>query len=120
MKKRSRGGDPLYYAKKEIIDRLVEPKYDIGLEIKTINKLIEKYPIDFLSTVRLYFKVKSLLWFIGGGKTRLEEFYKVWLSRNSLILEREEVKIEENKIGEDKPAKKAKTLKAFLNEKKEN
>lgn len=116
---RKKKGDPFHYKKMEVIDRLVKPNYNKAMELKMINKLIKKYPLDFLLTVRLHFQVHSLIWFIGGGKKLLEDFYKVFLLRNQLILEKEELKLEDEKIGEDQKKERKKTLISFLNEKKE-
>ena len=110
-------GDPLYKQKIEIINRLVKPNYNKGMELKMINTLCKKYPLDFLSTVRLHFQLESLIWFIGKGKQQLEDFYKVFLLKDELILEKEEIKLEQEKVGEDRQIKTKKTIMSFLNEK---
>ena len=69
-----------------------------GFEIKIVKQLIKKYGFDFLKDeFNIGYKVKSLIWFIGGGKNQIKEewtnsrmsgtFASIYLSRaeNTLI-----------------------------------
>lgn len=113
-----RKGDPLYKTKIKIIDRLVEEGYNKGMELKMVNTLIHRYTLDFMKSVRLDFTVKSLIWFLGKGRPKIEEFYHNYL-RRKYPEEKKEIELEQEKIGEDLIITKKQKLTEFLNEKKE-
>jgi len=115
MKKRR--GDPLYLRKMAIIDRLVEPEYNKSMELKMIKQLSIKYSLEFLETIRLGFKLKSLIWFIGNGRKRIESFHKVYTLRHQEAEIEPIILFSKDKIGKDKTIKKKETISNFLNEK---
>ena len=102
----------------EIVNRLVDPNTfkenmsNFYRELSTLNNLIKKYPnLDFWREFTPNFKVKSLIWWFGGGAIQMNDFYNFY----SLDFKVKKDTIGTVKLGEDIKIEKQQTLKDILN-----
>lgn len=51
---------------------------DWAKETVVIKRLLKKYPFEFWEQFNITYKVKSLIWFLGGGKKQIREEYAKW------------------------------------------
>jgi hypothetical protein len=89
-------------------------------EMKMLSKLIKVYGIEFLEWLSppSNYKVSTLAFFLTkDGKNYLsDQLFEYQKTKINLSPQKNEIKIEESKIGEDiQVAKKPKSLKDFLN-----
>lgn len=77
-------------------------------EIGVFGRLRQKYPdlTFWREYFRPDFKVKSLLWFLGGGSKDIELQYKKWTYNPDLTNQEKTVNIGTEKVGEDIEVKK--------------
>ena len=103
--------------KSEIIKRLVKNETLIGdktnyyREVATLNNLIKKYPdLDFWREFDPGFQAKSLMWYFGGGKLKINDSFNNF----NLDFSPKKSTIGEVKLGEDVKVEKQQTLRDIL------
>ena len=96
--------------KRSIVRKIVKKEHlldfkDMSRELRILNHCVEKFPdLLFWRQFSLDFQLASLAWFIGGGAKELRIRYNLFTM--DLTVKKEEVKLEDGKIGEDLVIKK--------------
>ena len=91
--------------KNQLVDKFVKPDFlpDFATrykELSVLNRLLKLYPnLDFWRNFNPNFQVKSLLWWMGGGKKDLILAYNSFTL--NLTTTQKPVSLQAEKIGED-------------------
>lgn len=103
--------------RKKVILHFIKQKSKIRwpIEMKTADKLLSQYEIDFLLTINPKVEVYSLNYFLNPYvKQKLDARYSKWKCDDLGTKEGKEIKFEDEVVVEEVEVKKQKTLKDFL------